>query len=175
MPTVDASPQNAEWIDLFCDADYVLTYSEWAKNVLESQAGSNINTVGVASPSASSFFVPMNKSETRKEFGIKDDVNIIGTVMRNQRRKLFPSLISAFGKYLKQTGDQNTYLYMHTSYPDAGWNLAQLMHDNDVSSRVLMTYVCSNPQCRSIEVSFFQDARKVCLKCNEFSSMPSSV
>ena len=28
MPTVDASPQNPEWIDLFCDADYVLTNSD---------------------------------------------------------------------------------------------------------------------------------------------------
>lgn len=175
MPTVDASPQNPEWIDMFCNADYILTYSHWAKNLLEKQAGSNINTVGVAPPSASEYFVPMNKENIRKEFDIRNDVNIIGTVMRNQRRKLFPALISSFGKYLKETGDTKTYLYMHTSYPDAGWNLAHLMHSCDVSSRVLMTYVCGNPNCKNVEISFFQDARKVCLKCNEFSSLPSNV
>lgn len=175
MPTVDASPQNPEWIDLFCDANYVLTYSDWAKNVLEEQAGQNINTVGSAPPSASDAFIPMDQKSIRDEFGVRDDINIIGTVMRNQRRKLFPALISAFSKYLKETGDTKTYLYMHTSYPDAGWNLANLIHSHDISSRVLMTYVCGNTDCKNVEVCFFQDARKVCLKCNKFSSMPSSV
>jgi len=117
----------------------------------------------------------MNKKSVRSEFGVRDDVNIIGTVMRNQRRKLFPALISAFSKYLKQTGDTKTYLYMHTSYPDAGWNLANLIHSYDISSRVLMTYVCGNAQCKNVEVCFFQDARRVCPKCNKFTSIPSNV
>tara|TARA_B100002052_G_scaffold97742_2_gene90312 strand:- start:4301 stop:5941 length:1641 start_codon:yes stop_codon:yes gene_type:complete len=175
MPTVDASPQNPEWIDLFCDADYVLTYSDWAKETLEKQAGKNINTVGSAPPSASDAFIPMDKESVRDEFGLRNDINIIGTVMRNQRRKLFPALISAFGKYLKETGDTKTYLYMHTSYPDAGWNLANLIHSSDISSRILMTYVCENPECKNVEVSFFRDAKKVCPRCGEFSSTPSNV
>ena len=175
MPTVDASPQNPEWIDLFCDANYALTYSDWAKNVLEEQAGQNINTVGSAPPSASDAFIPMDQKSIRDEFGVRSDINIIGTVMRNQRRKSFPALISAFSKYLKEAGDTKTYLYMHTGYPDAGWNLANLIHSYDISSRVLMTYVCGDADCKNVEVCSFQDARKVCLKCNKFSSMPSSV
>lgn len=173
MPTVDASPQNQEWIDMFADADYILTYSEWAKKLIESQGGTNINTVDVASPSAAQCFVPMNKEKVRNDFNIKEDVNIVGTVMRNQRRKLFPALIEAFGKYLKQSGSTNTFLYLHTSFPDAGWNLAELMHENNISSRVLMTYVCEN--CKHIEVSFFRDAKKVCSKCKKYASTPSNV
>jgi glycosyltransferase involved in cell wall biosynthesis len=173
MPTVDASPQNQEWIDMFSDADYVLTYSDWAKKLLESQGGSTVNTVSTASPSAAPCFVPMNKQEIRNAFNIKQDVNIVGTVMRNQRRKLFPALMKAFGKYLKESGSTNTFLYLHTSYPDAGWNLAELMHENEISSRVLMTYVCE--KCHHIEPSFFRDAKKVCGKCGNYTSTPSNV
>lgn len=173
MPTVDASPQNQEWIDMFGNADYVLTYSYWAKTLLEKQGGSSINTVGVASPSASECFVPMDKEKIRDEFGLRNDINIIGTVMRNQRRKLFPALLESFGKYLKESKSVNTFLYLHTSFPDAGWNLAQLMHDNEISSRVLMTYVCE--KCKSIEPSFFRDVKKVCNKCGVYASTPSNV
>lgn len=173
MPTVDASPQNQEWIDMFSDAEYILTYSDWAKNVLQSHGGKTINTVGVASPSASPCFVPMDKNKIRNEFNLKNDINIIGTVMRNQRRKLIPSLIEAFGRYIKKSKSTNTFLYLHTSFPDAGWNIPQLMHENEISSKVLMTYVCE--KCGHIEVSFFRDSKKVCSKCKNFASSPSSV
>lgn len=173
MPTVDASRQNSEWIDVFANMDYVLTYSDWAQNLLREQGGSSINLQGVASPCAPPAYVPMNKIECRRELGIPEDAKIIGTVMRNQRRKLFPALFEAFGKYLKQTGDINTYLYCHTSFPDAGWNLAELLHENEISSRVLFSYVCEN--CKALEVCHFNDARKQCLNCQKFSSTPSSV
>jgi glycosyltransferase involved in cell wall biosynthesis len=173
MPTVDASPQNQEWIDMFSDANYILTYSDWAKKILDDQGGYRINTCGVASPSASPCFVPMDQKKIREEFNIKPDVNIIGTVMRNQRRKLFPALIEAFSAYIKNSGDTNTFLYLHTSFPDAGWNLAELMHENEISSRVLMTYVCEN--CRHIEPSFFRDAKKLCSACKQYASTPSNV
>lgn len=173
MPTIDASPQNTEWISMFSDADYILTYSDWAKRVIEGQAGNTINAVGVASPSASDVYKPMDKAAIRNELGVPLDWNIIGTTMRNQRRKLFPALIEAFGEYLRSTGDLKTYLYMHTSYPDAGWNLAELLHENNISSRVLMSYVCSN--CHGFEVSTFQDAIKVCPNCKSYSSVPSNV
>lgn len=173
MPTVDASPQNDEWISMFGDADYILTYSEWAKGIIEKQGGKAVNTVGVASPSAAECFQPMNKAEIRKEFGLDENINIIGTVMRNQRRKLFPALIESFAKYLRKTGSTNTFLYCHTSYPDGGWNLAELLHRHGVSSRVLFTYVCE--ECGAVEASFFNDARKQCNSCKKFRSTPASV
>lgn len=173
MPTVDAIPQNQEWIDMFSDVDYVLTYSDWAKKILEKQGGSKLNTVGVASPSAAPCFVPMKRQEVRDLFDIRHDVNIIGTVMRNQRRKLFPSLIESFSQYLSESGSTNTFLYLHTSFPDAGWNLAELIHTNNISSKVLMSYVCEN--CKHLEVSFFRDTRKICSNCRNYTSTPSNV
>ena len=173
MPTVDASPQNQEWIDMFANAEYILTYSDWAKEIIEKQAGNTVNTIGNASPSAATCFAPMDRKEVRSEFGIRDDVYIIGTVMRNQRRKLFPTLIEAFSKYIKESKSNNVFLYLHTSFPDAGWNLASLLHENEISSRILMTYVCE--KCKHVETSFFRDSKKVCSKCNSYSSTPSNV
>ena len=173
MPTVDASPQNQEWIDMFADSDYVLTYSDWAKSILENQGGSRINTWGVSSPSASPAFMPLDRKQVRREFGLRDDINIIGTVMRNQRRKLFPALIEAFSAYIKANDLNNTYLYLHTSFPDAGWNLAELFHENEISSKVIMTYVCEN--CKHVEPSFFRDIKKVCGACRQYSSTPANV
>jgi len=173
MPTVDSSPQNQEWIDMFKDADYVLTYSQWARELLDKQSGKKINTIGVASPSASDCFLPMDKKNIRNHYEIDPNIKIIGTVMRNQRRKLFPSLFEAFGKYIHEANIKDTYLYIHTSFPDAGWNLAQMLHDNKISSRVLMTYVCS--QCQHIEVCNFSDHRKMCQECRKYSSAPASV
>jgi len=172
MPTVDAAPQNNEWLSVFGDVDYLLTYSDWAKNTLTKQSN-KLNLCGVASPSASDSFKPMDKASTRKEFGVKPEVKIIGTVMRNQRRKLYPALFEAFSEYIHSNGLVDTYLYCHTSYPDNGWNIAGLLSQYNISSRVLFSYVCSS--CKNVEVCYFRDSTKRCGRCNKFDSKPSSV
>ena len=176
MPTVDASPQNEEWIHQFADADSVLTYSDWAKEVIDSQSGGNVNTVGVASPSASDDYQMVeNKSQAKKDFGFPEDFKIIGSVMRNQRRKLYPVLFEAFSKYLKKTGDTKTYLHCHTSYPDGGWDFGELLHRYDISSRVIFTYICSDSNCRAVEICKFNDSRKMCNNCRKFTSTQTNV
>ncbi|MCW4039971.1 MAG: glycosyltransferase [Candidatus Bathyarchaeota archaeon] len=171
MPTVDASPQNVEWVDMFADADYLLTYSDWAGGVLRKQGGDSINLYGTASPSASEEFKPINNA--RDILGIPSDWKIVGTVMRNQRRKLFPALLEAFSGYLHSSGDLNTYLYCHTSYPDAGWNISELLHEHKISSRVLFSYKCQG--CGKLDVSKFHDSRKLCTGCRDYASAPVSV
>ena len=171
MPTVDAAPQNVEWVDMFSDADYLLTYSDWAGEVLRKQGGSSMNLCGTASPSASKEFRPLENA--REDLGIPSDWKIVGTVMRNQRRKLFPAMLEAFGEYLHNSGDLNTYLYCHTSYPDAGWNISELLHKHKISSRVLFSYRCNS--CGHLDVSKFHDSRKVCSSCKQYASSPVSV
>lgn len=173
MPTVDAFPQNPEWLDMFSDADYVLTYSDWAKTVIEKQGGNTINTIASAPPSASLEFLPMDKNQVRSEFNIDSEIKIIGTVMRNQRRKLFPALLESFSKYIKEHNKSNVFLYLHTSFPDAGWDLSELIQKYEISNRVLMTYVCE--KCKHVEVSLFREAKKGCAKCGAYASTPSNV
>ena len=173
MPTVDASPQNEEWIDSFATADTVLTYSDWAVDVLKEHSPS-INVKRSAPPSASEEFKPVaDKNAHKAQMGVNPDWKIIGTVMRNQRRKLFPELFEAFGKYLKETGEKNTYLYCHTSYPDNGWDLPKHLIDSEVMSRVLFTYVCGN--CDKVSFSHFADTVQPCASCGQFASKLTSV
>ena len=172
--TVDSAPQNPEWINQFADADYFYTLSEWAEGVVKDQAGDAVNLIGSVTMCAADEFKPVpNKAAHRLSMGLDPDWKIIGTVMRNQRRKLFPDLLEAFALYLAATGDEKTYLYCHTSYPDNGWDLPQLMIKYGISSRVLFTYSCEN--CGKLTVSKFSDAIKQCKECKTYAAKLCSV
>lgn len=172
MPTIDGAPQNDEWIYTMSKADRLLTYTEWAKGVVETQ--SSLKVDGVATPCADTVFSPCEDRDfLREEFGLDKDAFIVGTVMRNQRRKLFPELFETFAKFAK--GKENVYLYCHTSYPDAGWDLPALMDQYGIMNKVLYTYVCENAECRHHDVCKFNDSLRQCPKCKQFSSKPANV
>lgn len=157
MPTVDARPQARQWIATYQSADACFTYSDWAGGVLENQSGGKINYLGSAPPSAHPAYKPVaDKREHKKRFGIDPDYKIIGTVMRNQRRKLYPDLFAAFRKFLDQSEDKKFYLYCHTSYPDLGWDIPELIQEHGLSSHVLFTYIC--PETKKPFPSLFNGA-----------------
>jgi glycosyltransferase involved in cell wall biosynthesis len=144
MPTVDAAPQARQWIATYQSADACLTYSDWAGEVLKKQSGGKINYLGSSPPSAHPAYHPIeDKSSLKSDFKIDPTTKIIGTVMRNQRRKLYPDLFCAFRKFLDKVENKHDYmLYCHTSYPDLGWNIPELLQEHNLSSYVLFTYVC---------------------------------
>lgn len=142
MPTVDAEPQARQWIETYSDADAIFTYSEWAGDLLQRQSGNKVNYIGTAPPSPSSAYRPLDKDVCRRELNINPESKIIGTVMRNQRRKLYPDLFYAFRKFLDTTQDNNYFLYCHTAYPDLGWDIPELLLTHGISSNVLFTYIC---------------------------------
>tara|TARA_Y100001963_G_scaffold159549_1_gene263707 strand:+ start:6168 stop:7832 length:1665 start_codon:yes stop_codon:yes gene_type:complete len=168
MPTVDSAPQRPDWIDVFASADGVFTYSDWSGNVLKKESGGAISPVGTASPGVDiEVFKPVaNKSAHKEQSGLLGDIKIIGTVMRNQKRKLFPDLFQAFRKFLDQCEQQGktelakkTFLYLHTSYPDVGWDIPILLKEFGLGNKVLFTYLCKQTgQCFP---SFFQGASMV--------------
>ena len=144
MPTVDASPQARQWLATYASADCCFTYSDWAGGVLQEQGGGRINYLGSAPPSAHPAYQPIeDKDAHKKKYGIDPEYKIIGTVMRNQRRKLYPDLFEAFKKFLDNSDDKKYYLYCHTSYPDLGWNIPELLQEHELSSHVMFTYICS--------------------------------
>jgi glycosyltransferase involved in cell wall biosynthesis len=158
MPTVDARPQSRQWISTYQSADACLSYSEWAGEILNEQSGNKINYVGSAPPSAHEAYKPIIDKETlRQSFGIEPDLKIIGTVMRNQRRKLYPDLFQAFRLMLDKIEDSSKYfLYCHTSYPDMGWDIPELLQQYNLSSKVYFTYIC--PDTKRPFVSLFKGA-----------------
>lgn len=157
MPTVDARPQHRQWVATYAGADAVLTYSDWAGQILMDQSGGKMKYHGSAPPSAHPAYHPIeDKSAHKLSMGIDPEYKIIGTVMRNQRRKLYPDLFEAFRKFLDKSENKKYYLYCHTSYPDLGWDIPELLHQNGLASHVLFTYIC--PETKQPFPSLFKGA-----------------
>ena len=157
MPTVDARPQARQWVATYTGADACLTYSDWAGGILKDQSGGKINYLGSAPPSAHPAYAPVEDKRLHKvKFGLDPEYKIIGTVMRNQRRKLYPDLFSAFRKFLDKASNKKYYLYCHTSYPDLGWEIPELLNEYKLSSNVLFTYIC--PETKKPFPSTFKGA-----------------
>jgi glycosyltransferase involved in cell wall biosynthesis len=143
MPTVDARPQARQWVATYGSADACFTYSDWAGTVLMDQSGGKINYRGSSPPSAHPAYKPVeDKDEHKRNYGIDPEYGIIGTVMRNQRRKLYPDLFAAFRRFLDTSFNKKYYLYCHTSYPDLGWDIPELLQEYQLASHVLFTYIC---------------------------------
>ena len=182
MPTVDSEPQQEEWIDTFLSADAIFTYSDWGAKVLKRQTAGSVNYIDTASPgvdlTAFRPYTATEKSEIRKTLGVPENAFVIGSVMRNQKRKLIPELFNVIGTILKNKNisddiRNNIYLYMHTSYPDAGWDLPQILKEYECINRVLFSYVCK--KCSFIKANVYTGPTKVCPRCLEKSMALSSV
>jgi glycosyltransferase involved in cell wall biosynthesis len=177
MPTVDSEPQQEQWLSTYLNADSVLTYSEYGRDVLRKETNNRIKFIDVASPGANfQTFKPVsNKAAHKDGFEIRSDTNIVGTVMRNQARKLYPDLFEAFTLFLEQHPDvgEKTFLYIHTSYPDTGWDIPMFLRRTNLSNKVLFTYKCQ--ACHHVFPSFFQDSRAICRRCgNPTARLPNT-
>lgn len=174
MPTVDARPQARQWIATYKSADACLTYSDWAGGILQDQSGGKINYLGSSPPSAHPAYQPKDKDALRNAFKVDPNAKIIGTVMRNQRRKLYPDLFAAFRLLLDQVDDKNNYfLYCHTSYPDLGWEIPELIQQYNLASHVMFTYVC--PETKQPFPSLFKGASTQSPYTGKFGSTLSNV
>ncbi len=173
MPTVDSEPQQEDWIDTFLDADAIFTYSDWGAEVLKKQSSGKINYIDTASPGVdlSVFNILPNKENIKTKFGIDPNSVIIGSVMRNQKRKLIPELLFSFRKLIDKLESTNPelgtklFLYLHTSYPDAGWDIPELLKETKLSNKVLFSYFCS--RCGHVEAHTYAHPVQVCKRCYE--------
>jgi glycosyltransferase involved in cell wall biosynthesis len=177
MPTVDSAPQDEQWLSTYMNANAVTTYSDWGLELLRKQGNGKINTICSTPPGADlEVFRPIDKQAVRNGLGINPNALVIGTVMRNQKRKLYPDLIQAFAQFLREAPEsiaKRAYLLLHTSFPDVGWDLPLLVKEAGVGSRVLFTYACRN--CGGVRVTPFRDMRAACNRCGAIQSfMPNS-
>jgi len=167
MPTVDATPQNPQWLGTFANADSVFAYSEFGRDIMLEQSD-KINFIDVASPAASEKFSPVADKRAHKDsMGLDADSIIVGTVMRNQRRKLYPDLFDAFRQFLDFSKRSDVFLYCHKYYPDIGWETPALLDHYGLNNRVLFSYRCEG--CGDLSVDFFKDCVSYCSKCGKFS------
>jgi glycosyltransferase involved in cell wall biosynthesis len=180
MPTVDSSPQQEDWIDTFLHADAIFTYSDFGRDTLLEQSNNKINYISTTSPGVDlNIFHPIpNRDNLRQSLGIAPGSFVIGSVMRNQKRKLIPELFSAVKSLINNLYQQNNdlanniYIYLHTSYPDAGWDIPQLLKEYEIGNRVLFTYSCKS--CGFFRPKLFSHPVTYCPKCgNRSLSMPN--
>jgi glycosyltransferase involved in cell wall biosynthesis len=172
MPTVDSAPQDDQWIASYIGADKVYTYSPFGYNTLAKQGGGLIKLGGCASPGANLEDFPYiaDKRAHKKNLNMPQDVLVIGTVMRNQERKLYPDLMESFKIYLEKAPPElaaKTFLYLHTSYPDVGWQIPKFLKHYGIVNKTLFTYSCRD--CGSVFPSFYRDARTFCKSCHHYS------
>lgn len=166
MPTIDSLNQHEQWLETYADADAILTYTDWSGRVLQEESGNHINWFGSASPCASPDFHPL-ENNIKQQIGL-GNYKIVGTVMRNQRRKLYPDLFCAFREFLNKTKRNDILLYCHTAYPDSGWDIPRILIEYGLSSKVLFTYKCAN--CGHAYPQFFSDAISTCQKCKQYTA-----
>lgn len=143
-PTCDSTPQQVQWLQTLQDCDSMFTYADWCIPYMQKHG---LNPLGALYPGVDTkIFKPKDKIVARNKVGLPEDILLIGTTMRNQPRKLFAELFKAFGIFLKKYGHteigKKTYLYLHTSYPDAGWDLPGLLNEYGVTNRVYFSYIC---------------------------------
>lgn len=143
--TFDSIPQQVGWFDNFSDSDSMFVYADWCIPYLREHG---LNPLGALYPGVDTkIFKPKDKTLIRKNLGLPENAYIIGTTMRNQPRKLFAELFKAFRIFLDKYGNtevgKNAYLYLHTSYPDNGWDLPELMQECGITNRVYFSYICN--------------------------------
>lgn len=172
-PTYDSAPQRIDSINTFKTADMVLFHTSWAKQNLTEKYHYNINNLGPIANDAvdSNIFKPIgyNKKFHKIKLGIDGDSFVIGSVMRNQKRKLIPDLMKIFSKLVKNYSDKKLYLYLHTTFPDAlGWDLPSLLLEHNISNNVLLTYKCQ--KCNGFSTGVFKGIKKICTTCKSMTA-----
>ena len=143
-PTIDSAPQRKEWLQTFANADTVSGHTQWGVDYL-ALPNMGMNLVEPVNDAVNTdVFLPSHqpKEIIKQELGFNKDDIIIGSVMRNQKRKLIPNVIKIVKEVSKQV--PNVKLYLHTSYPDMnGWDLPSLP-EHDAMDLVYMTYNSSS-------------------------------
>jgi glycosyltransferase involved in cell wall biosynthesis len=178
MPTVDSDPQQPAWIAMYMGADRVAAYSAYGKRILEEQSNGKISVFDVLRPGFDdqNFKVLPNKQEIRQSLlmPVPKDAFVIGTVMRNQKRKLYDDLFLSFKTFCEKYPriGENSFLYCHTSIIDNGWDIPRLLKEHGIANKVLFSYVCRN--CHNIISSYFNNTNRFCPFCGGQMTSPNT-
>jgi len=165
MPTVDSLPQHEDWIKDYEQADLIVAYADFGVHTLKQQSPLMRVFPKAMRPGVDlKTFYPMDRDQIREEFCIAKDVPIIGSLMRNQSRKLYPDLIDAFArmknKYKGEKAVDKAILLLHSAWPDNVYSYDYPRHvmrlqaypwlanySKGIKDSVMQTLMCHNPAC----------------------------
>lgn len=166
MPTVDAEPQKEEWIGDYEKADMILAYSDYGVNALKRQSPAMRVFPSAMRPGVDlDTFKVLDRDDVRDKFLLRKDLPVIGTVMRNQSRKLYPDLLDAFARMKNLYAEDSeavrrATLLIHSSWPDNQFSYDYPRHimrlqsydfmpnyRKGIKDDILQTLICHNPEC----------------------------
>lgn len=179
MACVDGYPQKWEWLKDYGEVDKCFAYSYFGKRVVEEQSRTElakvkrippVDVVDVIQPGVDlDVFRPLPKDEVYEKLGLGNakHLRFIGTVMRNQPRKLFPRIIESFAQLIKRYPEEskNVMLHLHTSVRDVGFNIPEAIQRNGVEHRVTFTYLCQG--CGNVAIATFRGSPTQCPQCGQ--------
>ena len=179
MPTVDSYPQQEQWLDTYSSADSVFTYSDWARDVLLAQTSNQIKYVDTTSPGIDiNKYRVLESDKTKTSLRINPNIVIIGSVMRNQKRKLIPELVRSTRLLLDRLESESSniankvFLYLHTGYPDyLGWDIPAVLKENRMLNKTLFTYLCKS--CNNIFADVYSGSHRNCIHCGGDATLPT--
>lgn len=165
-PPVDSAPQANEFLGLYYSADTVVPYTDYGYQTISSEAP-GCNVVPAIYPGIDTEeFRPLSSVRCREKFGLPTDKKIIGTVMRNQVRKLFPNLIRDFKAFLEKSGRDDIVLHLHTTFPDLNpWNLPKHIIESEIYDKIYLTNSCYS--CKHVFINKWQDDNLICPNCRK--------
>ncbi len=173
-PTYDSAPPKINTVNTIKNTDLLLFHTEWAKKDFINRDiydGANIGPV-VSDGVDFNIFKPIeyNKKIHKTSFGIDDKDIVIGTVMRNQKRKLIADLLFSARKLIDKSTNKNIKLYLHTSFPEnEGWDLPSLLLESEMINHTLLTYRCR--KCSNYWASVYRGAVSNCSFCENKASI----
>lgn len=173
-PTIDSAPQRREWLQTFANADTVSGHTQWGIDYLRSTKVPMNLVEPVNDAVNTNVFRPNSqpKEILKQQLGTDPNDFIIGSVMRNQKRKLIPNLI----KIIKQVAKvvPTAKLHLHTSYPDMNaWDIPALLMEYDAVDLVYFSYKCNH--CGKFHVAKFKETPSFCPHCKKNSASFCSV
>lgn len=136
---IDGGPIKKKWIDVLNGFDAQVCYSEFALDVVKQSNGGSLpkNIYQIYHGVNRNIFRPINQSIARKQLGIPQDAFIVGMVARNQYRKRFDILVSAFAKFAQDK--PNAKLYLHTVLQDIGYDITDLAEQFNLGDKLILT------------------------------------
>jgi glycosyltransferase involved in cell wall biosynthesis len=143
---IDAGPIKPDTAKVLSGLDAQVCYSHFAERII-TEANGGIrpdNLYQIYHGVDTKTYHPVNQQLARNELGIPLDAWVIGMVARNQYRKRFDILISAFSKFAKDKKDVK--LYLHTVLKDVGYDITNLIKTQfNISGKVILTEGMDSP------------------------------
>lgn len=142
--TLDSRPILQMGIDMCKATPYFFSWADFATKELHKLGYTNAKTLrGSVNTNAFKRLSDDKKREIRARANIPADAYCMGMLSRNQLRKSFPNIITAYKEFKAKNPEiKNTRLLFFTHYSE-GWNIQKLIEEHGIdNNEVLATYKC---------------------------------